>query len=53
MTLHPHEFIRPIPLPRAAKGFHRIRHYGLFASGNRAVNIARARAAARRCPAHR
>src|SRR5262249_59658115 len=25
------------------KGFHRIRHYGLFASGNRAANIARAR----------
>ena len=25
------------------KGFHRIRHYGLFANGNRAANIARAR----------
>ena len=25
------------------KGFHRIRHYGLLASGNRADNIARAR----------
>ena len=25
------------------KGFHRIRHYGLLASGNRAANIARAR----------
>ena len=25
------------------KGFHRIRHYGLFASSNRAANIARAR----------
>ena len=25
------------------KGFHRIRHYGLFASGNRAANVARAR----------
>ena len=24
-------------------GFHRIRHYGLFANGNRAANIARAR----------
>ena len=23
------------------KGFHRIRHYGLFANGNRAANIAR------------
>jgi hypothetical protein len=25
------------------KGFHRIRHYGLFANGHRAANIARAR----------
>jgi hypothetical protein len=25
------------------KGFHRIRHYGLFAKSNRAANIARAR----------
>ena len=25
------------------KGFHRIRHYGLLASGNRAANIAHAR----------
>jgi hypothetical protein len=25
------------------KGFHRIRHYGLFANANRAANIARAR----------
>ena len=25
------------------KGFHRIRHYGLFANGNRAENIAQAR----------
>ena len=25
------------------KGFHRIRHYGLFANGNRAENIAKAR----------
>jgi hypothetical protein len=25
------------------KGFHRIRHYGLFANGNRAANIAQAR----------
>ena len=25
------------------KGFHRIRHYGLFANGNRAANIARLR----------
>ena len=26
------------------KGFHRIRHYGLFANANRAENIATARA---------
>ena len=25
------------------KGFHRIRHYGLFANGQRAANLARAR----------
>ena len=25
------------------KGFHRIRHYGLFANGNRAANVARSR----------
>jgi hypothetical protein len=25
------------------KGLHRIRHYGLFANGNRATNIAQAR----------
>ena len=25
------------------KGFHRIRHYGLFANGNRTANIARLR----------
>jgi len=29
--------------PRPAKGFHRIRHYGLLASSNRAENIAHAR----------
>jgi len=29
---------------RAAKGFHRIRHYGLFANANRAENTATARA---------
>ncbi len=33
----------PLPHPRPAHGFHRIRHYGLFASGSRADNIARAR----------
>jgi hypothetical protein len=43
MTVHPHEFIRRFLLHVLPKGFHRIRHYGLFAKGNRAANIARAR----------
>ncbi len=44
MTLTPHEFIRRFLSHILPKGFHRIRHYGLFANGNRATNIARARA---------
>jgi hypothetical protein len=44
MRLHPHEFIRRFLLHVLPKGFHRIRHYGLFASANRAESIARARA---------
>jgi hypothetical protein len=43
MTLAAHEFIRRFLMHVLPKGFHRIRHYGLFASGNRADNIARAR----------
>jgi hypothetical protein len=43
MTLQPHEFIRRFLLHVLPKGFHRIRHYGLFANGNRAEAIARAR----------
>ena len=43
MTLPPHEFIRRFLMHVLPKGFHRIRHYGLFADGNRAANIARAR----------
>jgi hypothetical protein len=43
MTLHSHEFIRRFLSHVLPKGFHRIRHYGLFASGNRTANIARAR----------
>jgi Putative transposase/Transposase zinc-binding domain len=43
MTLHPHEFIRRLLMHVLPKGFHRIRHYGLFANGDRAANIARAR----------
>jgi Putative transposase len=44
MRLHPHEFIRRFLLHVLPKGFHRIRHYGLFASANRAEYIATARA---------
>jgi hypothetical protein len=43
MTLTPHEFIRRFLMHVLPKGFHRIRHYGLLASGHRAANIARAR----------
>jgi hypothetical protein len=43
MTLTPHEFIRRFLMHVLPKGFHRIRHYGLFASGSRAANIAQAR----------
>ena len=44
MRLHPHEFIRRFLLHVLPKGFHRIRHYGLLASANRAASIATARA---------
>ncbi|HET9204679.1 MAG TPA: IS91 family transposase [Burkholderiaceae bacterium] len=43
MTLSAHEFIRRFLIHVLPKGFHRIRHYGLFAKSNRAANIARAR----------
>jgi hypothetical protein len=43
MTLPTHEFIRRFLMHLLPKGLHRIRHYGLFANGNRAANIARAR----------
>jgi hypothetical protein len=43
MTLSPHEFIRRFLMHVLPKGFHRIRHYGLFANGNRSAMIARAR----------
>ena len=42
MTLLTHEFIRRFLIHVLPKGVHRIRHYGLFANGNRAANIARA-----------
>jgi len=43
MTLSPDEFIRRFLLHVLPKGFHRIRHYGLFASAGRKANLARAR----------
>ena len=43
MTLATGEFIRRFLIHVLPKGFHRIRHYGLLASGNRAANIAHAR----------
>jgi hypothetical protein len=44
MTLATHEFIRRFLIHVLPKGFHRIRHYGLFASTTRAESIATARA---------
>jgi Putative transposase len=43
MTLDAGEFIRRFLIHVLPKGFHRIRHYGLFASANRAETIAQAR----------
>ncbi len=43
MTLDGDEFIRRFLIHVLPDGFHRIRHYGLFANGGRAENIARAR----------
>ena len=43
MTLATAEFIRRFLIHVLPQGFHRIRHYGLLASGTRADNIARAR----------
>ena len=43
MTLATGEFIRRFLSHVLPQGFHRIRHYGLFASGTRADNVARAR----------
>jgi hypothetical protein len=44
MTLDAHEFIRRFLLHVLPDGFHRIRHYGLFANAARAENAAKARA---------
>jgi hypothetical protein len=43
MALAAHEFIRRFLIHVLPHGFHRIRHYGLFANGGRAENLARAR----------
>ena len=43
MTLATDEFIRRFMLHILPKGFHRIRHYGLFANTGRAAHIARLR----------
>ncbi len=43
MTLPTHEFIRRFLIHVLPKRFHRIRHYGLLANGNRADNIGQAR----------
>ncbi len=43
MALPIHEFIRRFLIHVFPKRFHRIRHYGLLANGNRAENIALAR----------
>ena len=43
MTLATDEFIRRFLMHVLPAGFHRIRYYGLLASGKRAENIARAR----------
>jgi hypothetical protein len=43
MTLATHEFIRRFLMHVLPAGFHRIRYYGLLASGKRVDDIARAR----------
>ena len=43
MTLASGEFIRRFLIHVLPGGFHRIRHYGLFANGGRAENLARVR----------
>ena len=43
MTLTANEFIRRFLLHALPRGFHRIRHYGLLASGTRKRNLERAR----------
>jgi hypothetical protein len=43
MMLTPHEFIRRLLIHVLPKGLHRIRHYGLLASGVKAGNLVRMR----------
>jgi hypothetical protein len=43
MTLASEEFIRRFLIHVLPSGFHRIRHYGIFANGGRIENLARAR----------
>ena len=43
MSLAPDDFIRRFLIHVLPRGFHRIRHYGLFASATRAATIARIR----------
>ena len=43
MRLAPHEFIRRFLLHVLPDGFHRIRHYGFLAKGDRGKNLARVR----------
>ncbi len=43
MALASHEFIRRFLIHVLPHGFHRIRHYGLFANGGRAENLAQVR----------
>jgi hypothetical protein len=43
MTLSADEFIRRFLLHTLPDGFHRIRHYGLFANGHRAAKLAQCR----------
>jgi Putative transposase/Transposase zinc-binding domain len=43
MTLDAHEFIRRVLIHVLPNGFHRIRHYGLLASGAKADNLVLAR----------
>ena len=53
MTLDADEFIRRFLIHVLPDGFHRIRHYGLFANGGRAENVARTRRLLKTCWRHR